>query len=144
MSPNIIFHICLAQEQGFSLAWRCPRLPRAATAAQHACRAPGGWSPIRVVGAMVCCNLEHQMQEDEWAEYQETEFAKILAFERNQEEMRAVLTRRWLFRILTDTTFRRDARKKAASKPSWGKNKKLHSWLVNAVRRSNEDKSGRR
>ena len=121
--------ICLAQDQGFRGGPRRPHVraqPRSTRA---------------VVGAMVCCNLEHQMQEDEWAEYQETEFAKILAFERNQEEMKAVLTRRWLFRILTDTTFRRDARKKAASKPSRGKNKKQHSWLVNAVRRSNEDKN---
>ena len=102
--------ICLAQDQGFRGG--CPRRPHVRVQPR---------STRAVVGAMVCCNLEHQMQEDEWAEYQETEFAKILAFERNQEEMKAVLTWRWLFRILTDTTFRRDARKKAASKPSWEK-----------------------
>ena len=70
-----------------------------------------------MVGAMVCCNLEHQMQEDEWDD-EETEFEKILAFGRKQEEMKAELTKRWLFRILTDVKFRCDARKKVASKPS--------------------------
>ena len=92
-----------------------------------------------MVGAMVCCNLEHQMQEDEWDD-DETEFEKILTFERKQDEMKAELTKRWLFRIMTDVKFRRDARKKAASKPSWERNKKQHSWLVKAVRKQLEDK----